>query len=264
MNVVESANACHTPLPSVAKLTASSVATVATAAPMVFHRRARQQRDRDQDAELRLVGEQADQHAGEPGPAIQQMQGAAKQGGGEKSILAVADVDEYRGEGQRDQRRLGPRKDRAQRRQIGREACHKPDRKAAGIGKGGHQDGDREEEGRIVPAIERNLAAAKHGGFGGMLQRRLIGVGGPSLPGQRPGGVDIGEVGADRLAVAIDQPVRQRDPADDGDHIGAEQDQAVPARPLGGQPSAGSQALPDMSHFATEFYECCASLGGSL
>jgi len=102
---------------------------VATAAPIVLHRPPASSATGSQDAELRLVGEQADQHAGEPGPAVQQMQGAAEQRCGEKSILAVTDVDEHRGEGQCDQRRLRPRKDRAQRRQIGRKAGCKPDRK---------------------------------------------------------------------------------------------------------------------------------------
>jgi len=44
----------------------------------------------------------------------------------------------------------------------------------------------------------------------------------------------------------------------------SEQDQAVAADTRGGQPLSGSQALPDMSHFAAEFYECCATLAGGL
>ena len=80
---------------------------------------ARQECDRNQDAELRLVGEAADQYAGEPGPAIEQMQCAAEQRRGEKSILAVADIDEHGGEGGRDQERLRPGQDRAHRREIG-------------------------------------------------------------------------------------------------------------------------------------------------
>ena len=47
-----------------------------------------------------------------------------------------------------------------------------------------------------------------------------------------------------RLAVAIEQPVRQRAPAGNGDHISAE---PVAVPPFGGQPSAGSQALPDIN-----------------
>ena len=75
------------------------------------------------------------------------------------------------------------------------------------------------------------------------------------------GGVDVGKVGADRLAVAVDQAVGQRDPAGHRDHAKAEQDQAVDADPLRRQPSAGPQTLPrrcfkgplpEMSHLAAE------------
>ena len=114
----------------------------------------------------------------------------------------------------------------------------------------GHQEGDAEEKWRIMPAVERHVAAGENLLFGGMLQRRIIDVGGMALPGQSAGGVDIGEVGADRFAVAIDQSVRQRDPADDRDGEKAEQDQAVGARTRACQPFAGSQALPEISHFA--------------
>jgi len=48
---------------------------------------------------------------------------------------------------------------------------------------------------------------------------------------------------------------------DNGD---AEQDQAVATQPRSRQPVAGAQALPEMSHFAAEFYECCAILAGRL
>ena len=60
-------------------------------------------------------------------------------------------------------------------------------------------------------------------------------------PGQRARGIDVGEVGAERLAVAVDQPVGQRDPADEGERTDDQQDQAVAARPLGRQPVAGAQ-----------------------
>jgi hypothetical protein len=64
-------------------------------------------------AELRLVGENADQEAREPGSAIEQVQCAAEQRRGEESILAVADIDEHRREGRRDQQRLTPGQNRA-------------------------------------------------------------------------------------------------------------------------------------------------------
>src|SRR5437660_28360 len=66
-----------------------------------------EQRDRNQHAELRLVGEQADQEAGEPWPAVEQMERAAEQCGSEKTVLPMADIDEHRREGGRDQQRFG-------------------------------------------------------------------------------------------------------------------------------------------------------------
>ena len=225
---------------------------------------ARQQRNRNQNAELRFVGEAADQQAREPGPAIEQMQRAAEQCRGKKSILAVADVDEHGGERGCDQQRLRTGQDRAHRGQIGRKTGREPDRKTPGVGNGGHQDGDRKEEWRIMPAVERHLAAAEYGRLRSMLERRHVGLRRPALPGQRASGIDVGKVGADRLAVAVDQAVRHRDPAGHRDDANAEQDQAVAACTRGGQPLAGSQPLPDMSHFAAEFYECCANLASAL
>jgi hypothetical protein len=69
--------------------------------------------------------------------------------------------------------------------------------------------------------------ATERGLLRGMLERRIIGFGGPALPGQFPGGIDVGKIGSDGLAVAIDQVVRYRDPAGHRDRADDEQDQAV-------------------------------------
>ena len=243
VNFIESRKACQTPPPSVAKLIATSTATVTVAAAMVLQRRARQQRDRNQHAELRLVGEAADQHAGKPRLAVEPVQRAAEQRGGEESVMAVADIDEHGREGGSDQQRLPARQDRAQRREIGGKARHQPDRETPGIGNRGDQERHREEERRIVPAIERHVAAAENRLLRRVLQRRLIGVRRPALPGQRARGIDVGKVGAERLAVAVDQPVRDRDPAGKSERAEHEQDQAVAARARRRQPVAGSQTL---------------------
>ena len=62
------------------------------------------------------------------------MQRAAEQRRGEETVLAVADIDEHGGEGRRDQQRLRPRQDRADRGEIGGKARGQPDREAEGIG----------------------------------------------------------------------------------------------------------------------------------
>ena len=73
---------------------------------------------------------------------------------------------------------------------------------------------------------------------------------------------DVGKVGAVRLAVAVDQAVGDGDPARYREAAEGEQDQAMAPRRRGCQPSAGSQPLPEMSHFAAEFYESCAGRAG--
>jgi hypothetical protein len=50
-----------------------------------------------------------------------------------------------------------------------------------------------------------------------VLKRGLVGLGGAALPGQRAGRIDVGEIGAVRLAVAVDQPVGEGDPAGEGE-----------------------------------------------
>ena len=81
----------------------TSAVTVTPAATIGAPSAARQQRDRNQHAELRLVGE-ADRSARLTARAGDRaVQRAAEQCRGEKSVLAVADIDEHGGEGRGDQ-----------------------------------------------------------------------------------------------------------------------------------------------------------------
>jgi hypothetical protein len=57
----------------------------------------------------------------------------------------------------------------------------------------------------------------------------------------------------DLLFVAVDQSVRERDLAGEGDGADHQHHQAVATGARQRQPLAGSRALPDMSHFAMEF-----------
>jgi hypothetical protein len=115
-----------------------------------------------------------------------------------------------------------------------------------------------------MPAVERHVAAAEHRLLGGVLKCRIVGADRSARPGQSARGVGIGKVGADRLAVAIDQAVRQRDPANYGNRADPEQDQAVASRTRRRQPFAGADSLPERSHFDAEFYECCATVAAGL
>ena len=133
------------------------------------------------------------------------------------------------------------------------DALYRPEWKPWLLDTPGDKKRDGEKERRVMPAEERHLTPAEGRLLRRMLKRGIVGIGRLALPGQFARGIDVGEVGADGLAVAVDQSVGNGDPArhcDDGD---GEQDQAIAARARGRQPVAGSNALPDMSHFGAEF-----------
>ena len=62
------------------------------------------QRDRDDDRQMRLVDEGAEAEAGGDRPRIEHQRAAAEQGGAEKSVLAMAEIAEHGGEGEDRQR----------------------------------------------------------------------------------------------------------------------------------------------------------------
>src|ERR1700712_1809918 len=97
-----------------------------------------------------------------------------------------------------------------------------------------------------------------------VMRRHVVDIAGPAIEDERPGGVKAGKIGPDGLAVAVDRAVGHGHPDGDRQDAEAEQDQAVAADPRGGQPSPRLQRLPDMSHFAAEMYEYCATLSGAL
>ena len=87
VNLVEARNAVHTSVPK-ASVTASAIsATVAAAAAKTRQRPLAISTSGMQHAELRLVGEQPDQHAGEDRPAVELRQRRADQRGGEKAVV---------------------------------------------------------------------------------------------------------------------------------------------------------------------------------
>jgi len=95
------------------------------------------------------------------------------------------------------------------------------------------RDGDCEHDAIVVEHVG---TAPKIVFFRGMLWRRFM-----------------QKVGSGRLAIALDQRVRDRDPAGKSDRADDGQDQAVAVRTRRGQSVADSQTLPEMSHFAAEF-----------
>jgi hypothetical protein len=73
-------------------------------APAAAHR----QHQPDQQAELRLVSEEADEHAGDERTAVELRERAGEKRGGEKAVLGMAEIDEHRriGEGDEEPERV--------------------------------------------------------------------------------------------------------------------------------------------------------------
>jgi hypothetical protein len=157
------------------------------------------------------------------------MQRGAEQRRGQKAVLPVADIDEGRWEGGRDQQGFASRQNRAQHGEIRSKSRNQPHRDSPTIGNCGDEERDCKEERWIVPAVEWHLAPAEDRLLGGVLKRGLVGLGGAALPGQRTRRIDVGEIGAERLAIAVDQPVGDGDPAGEGEGADNKQDQAVAA-----------------------------------
>jgi hypothetical protein len=138
-----------------------------------------------------------------------------------------------------------------------------PDDERGRIGQQRERSGDKEKKWRIEPRVIRRRGAEDLL-LAGIMGGHVVGTGRVPLECHRPGRVKAGKIGADRLAVKVGEAVRDHDPADHRNRAHAEQNQAIAARAPGGQPVAGSQLLPDMSHFAAEFYEYCANLASGL
>ena len=190
----------------------TSAITVAPAATMVRHCPRCEQRERDQQAELRLVGEQAEQDAGEQRPLRQYQQRRPQQSRGEKTVLTVTEIDENGGErGGRRQPDLGdgaavlPRlpQDGGDDGQIKREGRALPHRQRQRIGQHCQRRRDKQKDRRIQPAVI-GRGGAEDLLLAGVMRGHVVDVAGAAFENQRTGGIKAGKIGADRLAVAID------------------------------------------------------------
>ena len=182
---------------------------------------ARGERERNHQPELRLVGEKAEQDAGEERPAVELYERAAEQGGGEEAVLAVTDIDQHRREGEGEQgaradiipdlrirRRAPGERERiaADRQQIKAKRDRLPDRERDAIGHQCQSGGDEEKEWRIMPAVERRrlaedslLARVLPNG----VERRL----GVAVEHIGAGRVDVGKVRSQRPTLQVDEAV---------------------------------------------------------
>jgi hypothetical protein len=146
-------NARQTSGPNAATVASTSSATVAAAAAIV--RQCPPERQRNHQAELRLVGKQAEQQPGDDRPAVEQRERAAEERGGEQAVLAMAEIDEHRREGEGEEnpqairgrpgaglRRRGRAQHGPHRQQIERQGRALPEREREPIGQPRQRGGD--------------------------------------------------------------------------------------------------------------------------
>ena len=93
------------------------------------------ERERNQQSELRLVDEEAEQHARERGRPVQEKHSAAEKGRGQESVLAVGEIDEGGGKGERGQKGARLAHDGKHVPQIKRKRRELPDGERREIGK---------------------------------------------------------------------------------------------------------------------------------
>ncbi len=211
---------------------------------------------RNQHAELRLVGEQAEQDAGEDRPCIEQHETAAQERRGQEAVLTVAEIDEGDGKREREHHRLPARHDRADGHQIGCERQRAPDQQRPGVGNERERRRHEQEHRRVVPSVGRHIAAVEGGLLGGVLALDVVGrvrLARQHKLARRP---YVGEVGADRLAGAVDQAVGERNPDRAAGNKCYQQHQRIDRQALPGQPAARSDARNDLPPHAGHATAC--------
>ncbi len=182
------------------------------------------------------------------GLLVEQHQRATQEGSAYKSVLPMTQIDEYGRVGERDEHRHWPRDNGPHGYDIRRESGRHPYCEGPTIGHERENRGDEQEQRRIVPAVEGHVLPAEQ-----PLLDRVLGcpvVSGVRLTseGQCASGIDVGKIGAERLVIAIDHSMRERDPGHRADDIGCKENSRVTAQSRRGQPRSGPELAPDGDH----------------
>ena len=186
--------ACQVSVPNAAHdasaISAATMPAVMNDAPMS----ARRQHDGKQQSEVRLVGQQSEQDAGEDRPLDEHEQRAAHERGAEEAVLPDDDVGEHGGKCRGEKISGTLADDTAQAEHVGQESREQEDDLCRNVGDLGEQGGDRQVGRRIMPAeiaVER-MAERDH--FHRLVRRPVVDRGRIALQNQLPGGPDVDEI----------------------------------------------------------------------
>lgn len=213
--------------------------------PAAAHR----QHQRDQQAELRLVGEEADEHAGDERPAVELRERAGEKRGGEKAISGMAEIDEHRrmGEGDEgpervfDKRTFSCRaKNAAYGSEIKRQRYALPQQQRQLIRHCRQQAGEAKR--RVMPAVELSVRTEDRL-LADILWVRVKGRGNVALQHITAGGIDVGKIGAERPAETVVEPVGRGDQEAGAHDGGDQQGERLQPHLLAGQLASGAEGL---------------------
>ena len=216
---VEAANSHQISPPNASVVMPASAITVMPAATMVRHCAPASSANGDQQGELRLVGEQAEQNAGRRSDVVGNVSSAAPSKSAVRNpfwpwprLMNTAGKAAAIGSQSRaidgviaPRSRAGSRRSRP----GTARSLVLPDDQRQRIG---HQRQRRRTAERSADTASRNRAwPCRTSVFAGEVRGHVVDVARRGLRPSSTGGIGAGEVGADRLAVAIDQPVREQD-----------------------------------------------------
>ncbi len=183
-----------------------------------------QQGDGDEQAQVRLEDQCAEAGAGQEWPPAEQQAAAAEQRCGQEGVLAVAQVEEGRREGQRRHHPFRAPKPAPDGQPASRAGERQPSSQRREIGQHRQRQADQQEDRRIEEGGVAHVRAAEHRTLSGGVDGGL--VDGRGVAGQRQlgRGPEAQEVGAKRLAGGVEAAMREREPARDGHDHDASQD----------------------------------------
>ena len=167
---------------------------------------ARGQHQWEENAELRLVGEDADESASQNRPGLQIYEREPYERRRQETVLACHRVDEDGRHRASKKRRNSAPRDFGNCRCEERERARNPDKKSRQVGQQSECRGDEENDRWIVPPQISVKLMARCGHLGGVMKSWIVGRGCGAFERGAPGDPHFNEVRDDRVSRFVQNP----------------------------------------------------------
>ena len=161
----------------------------------------RDQHDRKQQPELRLVAQKSQAQAGKRRMPLQEPERAADQRRGEEAVLARRHVPERSRKSEREEDAGAASQNSTKRRGVGGERCREPDESRDKVRQRRERGGDEQEWRRVMPAVVVRKVMADGAHFGCLVQGPVVGGSGIAIEREASRGPHIDEIVGDRPAL---------------------------------------------------------------